>query len=410
MNRVVRIDVDNLEVEVEAGATWKKVYEDALSKGLLIGSYPSSAPAATIAGWISTGGIGVGSYKYGSVGANLRNMEVVLPEGQIIETGFDYVSDHSAGYNLNALFQGSEGTLGVVTKVTLKAVPAPEAIRPVAIRFGGLSEMYPLLHAVTRTRIEPLHISFADENHTGYLRKMGRDAPEGAVLMLVLEGSKEQVAIEDRTIDDLVTKHGGTRLPDDVAQHEWEESPYELRAREVGVSAALAEAVVPLTELPETLPEVYELIRGMKMEAAVLGMMGDRNTVLLMPYYMYNEKKMVKSMTVLSFGSKLGNIAMAHKGRPLGFGLFYAHNLKKVRGDGADLMFDIKTVVDPHDIMNPGKLLEGLTKFGFPLPGLVMDVGMGAMAGGKKLMSKDSSFEDNVEDFKEEKEAHGGHG
>ena len=92
MNLIIRIDEENMEVEVEAGAIWTKVHDEALARGLYIGYYPSSAPAATVAGWISTGGIGVGSYKYGSVGANVRNMEIVLPEGQILQTGFDRVS------------------------------------------------------------------------------------------------------------------------------------------------------------------------------------------------------------------------------------------------------------------------------------------------------------------------------
>jgi glycolate oxidase len=217
------------------------------------------------------------------------------------------------------------------------------------------------------------------------------------------------VELEDGKLDAMIEAHGGNRQTDEMAAHEFEEAPYELRTREVGVAAALGEAVVPLTELRETLPEVYGLIESMKMEAAVLGMVGDRNTVLLMPYYMYDDKKLVKSMAGLSFNKKLGDVAMAHKGRPLGFGLFFAMNLPKVRGEGADLMFDIKTVMDPHDIMNPGKLLEGLTKFGIPLPAGVMRGGMSAMSGMKKVMSKDKAFEERVDDYKEEKAGHGGH-
>ena len=69
MNKVLRVDPENMEVEVEAGASWKKVYDTALNKGLFIGSYPSSLYAATVGGWVNTGGIGIGSYKYGSLGA-----------------------------------------------------------------------------------------------------------------------------------------------------------------------------------------------------------------------------------------------------------------------------------------------------------------------------------------------------
>ncbi len=399
MNKIVRVDTENLEVEVEAGATWERVIEAAAKKGLFIGYYPSSKPAATIAGWIATGGIGVGTYKYGSVKDNIRNMTVVLGEGQVIETGFNYVSDHSAGYNLNGLLVGAEGTLGLVTKVTLKAEPAPDVVKPISVRFDHLGDMYPLLRAITRSRVNPFHISFVDEHHTDYLKRIGRHvATDGAVLNIVLEGATGQVEWEDKEIDSLIEKHGGRRLSDEDAQHEWEENPYEFRVREVGVSAALAEVVVPMTEFREMVGETYELIKKMKMQASIIGMMGDRNTVLLMPYYLYVEKKMIKSMTSLSFASKVGNLSYEHKGRPLGFGLFYAQNLKKVRGAGTDVMWDIKTVVDPHDIINPGKMFEGLMRFGIPMPGVGMRMGMGMMAVGKKMLTKDKALEKKVKE------------
>lgn len=409
MNKVVRVDVDNLEVEAEAGATWEKVVDEAAKAGLFIGYYPSSKPAATLAGWIATGGIGVGTYKYGSVKDNVRNMEVVLGQGQVIQTGFNYVSDHSAGYNLNGLFVGTEGTLGVVTKVTLKAVPAPEVLKPISVRFDHLVDIFPLMHAITRSRVNPMHISFVDERHTGYLERIGHHpASDGALLNLVLEGAKGQVEWEEGVIDGLIAKHGGKRLSDEAAAHEWEENPYEFRVREVGVSAALAEVVVPMTKFRDMVAETYELIRNMKMEASIIGMLGDRNTVLLMPYYLYVEKKLVKSMASLSFGQKVGNLATEHKGRPLGFGLFYAANLKRLRGEGADVMFDLKTVLDPHDVINPGKMFEGLMRFGIGMPGFGMRMGMGMMAVGKKVMTKDKAFKKAAE--AKEEAGEGGHG
>jgi len=136
----------------------------------------------------------------------------------------------------------------------------------------------------------------------------------------------------------------------------------------------------------------------MKMQASIIGMLGDRNTVLLMPYYLYVEKKLVKSMASLSFATKVGNLSMEHKGRPLGFGLFYAQNLKRIRGPGANVMWDIKTVMDPHDVVNPGKMFEGLMRFGIPMPGFGMRMGMGMMAGMKKMMTKDKAIDEAVEE------------
>jgi len=407
MNRVLRVDQDNMEVEVEAGATWKKVYDAAMKKGLLIGSYPSSAPSATVGGWINTGGIGVGTYKYGSVGANLRNMEVVLPQGEVIDTGFNYVSDHSAGYNFNGMLQGAEGTLGIVTKATLRAYPAPEVLKPVSVMFDKLADAHPLMKAITHSHITPLNISFVDEHHLSYLEQMGKHVPgQGALLNLAFEGAGETVKLEEAALDRLIAEHGGNRLDDKTAQHEWDERYYEFRMREVGVSAALAEIVVPINRFPQAVEESYRLIRGMKMEASVIGLVGDRNTAMLMPYFIYNEKQLVKSMLSLSFTKKLGDIGFRNRGRPLGFGLFFAANLPRVRGQGASTMFDIKSVMDPHDIMNPGKMLEGLTRFGLPIPGFAMNLGMDVMAIGKRILPKDKAFKKGVEKYEPHEHGH----
>ena len=328
-----------------------------------------------------------------------------MGEGQVLNTGFNYVSDHSGGYSLNGLFTGSEGTLGIVTKVTLKAVPAPEVIKPISVMFDHLLDIFPLMHAITRKRIEPLHIAFVDEFHNKYLRDIGRHTPgEGAILNIVLEGDKGSVAREESVIDGLIAEHGGKRLSDEDAQHEWEENPYEFRVREIGVSAALGEVVVPMTEFVDMVTNLYQLIKKMKMEASIIGMLGDRNTVLFMPYYIYVEKRMVKSMTSLSFPKKVGDLARQHKGRPLGFGLFFAQNLKKIRGEGADVMYDIKTVLDPYDVINPGKMFEGMTRYGMPMPGFAMNLGMNMMSVGKKVLPKDKALKRSIDKQQPKKE------
>lgn len=405
MNSVLRVDTDNMEVEVEAGCVWKKIYDMALQKGLFIGSYPSSILSATVAGWINTGGIGIGTYKYGSVGRNLRNMEVVLPEGQIIQTGFNNVADNSSGYNLNQLFVGSEGTLGVITRVAMQAHPAPEILKPISIRYPNLFDAFPFLETLSRNNIQPLHIALVDEKHFSFLEQMGKPTHgEGAMINIALEGTAQSVQYEESVIEGMIKQTNGVRLPDAVATHEWDERMYEFRAREVGVGSALGEIVVPLSRFPQTAEDIYELIDNMSMEASIIGMLVDRSTVALLPYFLFNDKKLITSLTSLAFPKKLGDVALKNGGRPLGFGLFFAPNLPKIRGEGADVMFNIKSVLDPHDIMNPGKLLEGLTRFGAPVPAFAMNLGMDAMALLKYASPKDDAFEKKAKEFREKKE------
>ncbi len=404
MNNVLRVDPNNMEIEVEAGASWKKVYDAALNKGLFIGSYPSSLFAATVGGWVNTGGIGIGSYKYGSVGSYIRNMEVVFPEGQIIQTGFNNVMSNSTGYNLNGLLVGSEGTLGIITKITLRAYPAPEILKPISIQFDNLDETYPFVRAITKSNITPLNISFVDERHVEFLGMMGKHTPgKGALINIALEGAMEVVRYEEKVISQLAMAAGGLKLSDKVAEQEWDERAYEFRPREVGLSAVPGEIVVPLSRFQEVIGKVYKLIDDMGMEASIIGMMGDRSTVVLLPYFIFDESEVIKSTVSLSFPKKLGDIGFETGGHPVGLGLFFASNLSKLHGkSGAELMFNLKTIIDPHDILNPGKLVEGVTKFGAPIPGKVMSLSMDAMALAKKTMPKDTAYERKAKAHKNE--------
>ena len=134
MNKILDYDYDNLIVTVETGITWKMLYDTLLRKGYIIGSYPSSAMAATVGGWINTGGVGVGTYKYGSAMDHVKSLEVVLPTGKILETG-NFRTSIFGGMDLNKLFFGSEGTLGIITRASMRIYPAPEELRPISYGF-----------------------------------------------------------------------------------------------------------------------------------------------------------------------------------------------------------------------------------------------------------------------------------
>jgi NAD(P)-dependent dehydrogenase (short-subunit alcohol dehydrogenase family) len=171
MSKIVAIDEENMTITAQAGASWKQVYDAAWEKGFLLGSYPSSFPSATIAGWISTAGIGVGNYKYGSAGDNIRSMKVVVPDGSIVETGFPTLSDNMSGYNLNRLFVGAEGTLGVICEVTFKLSPKPEVLRPLAYAFPSLDVCQNPIRDITerRTTVDGYEYTFALDHLCSFL-------------------------------------------------------------------------------------------------------------------------------------------------------------------------------------------------------------------------------------------------
>jgi len=413
MNKVVEIDTVNMTVTAQAGASWKIVYDACMEKGFLLGSYPSSFPSASIAGWTSTGGIGIGNYKYGSAADNIRSMVVVMPDGSIVHTGFESISDNMSGYNLTRLIAGAEGTLGVITEITFKLTPAPEVLRPLAYSFAKLEDMGAPLADITHSRVMPLHIAWSDAKHFEMLRKMGRHAPnEGNLLLITLEGDKVVVDHEEQIIDAIVQKHGGRKVSEEVAKHEWDERSYEFRCREIGLGAIPGEVVVPVSAFSDMAKGVYGLMNSMKMEVAIIGILADRNTAMFMPYYLFDPESLTKTMTSLSFNAKTSDIAYKFGGRPTGFGIFFSPNLKKIRGDSYEHLKTIKKALDPNDIMNPGKMLGMKTRFGLPVGSGVFDFGMTAMATVKKVMPRDKIVDKKAQEYvleKAEKEKESGH-
>ncbi|MDD3398558.1 MAG: FAD-binding oxidoreductase [Candidatus Methanomethylophilaceae archaeon] len=401
LDSVIEIDETNLFVKVGAGCTWKKAYEACAKKGLLLGSYPSSFPAATVGGWVSTGGIGIGGYKYGAAKDNVRNMEVVLSNGKVINTGFDKLADNMAGYNLNQLFVGAEGTLGLIATVTLKLQPMG-IVKPLAYEFDKLSQMGgPINAIVNHAGIKPLHIAWSDEYHFINQRKAGLHAPDVKNLFLVtLQGDEEFVALEEKVVDEIVAAAGGKKVDDSIAHNEWEERCYEFRARKVGVGAIPAEVVVPVANWAEFADRCYQAFQDMKMDTGgIIGMIADRSTAMFMPYYFMNNETPL-GMLGFSFNTHLGAISAEYGGRALGLGVFFASNLSSYRDNAAiEAMKDIKTVLDPHDVMNPGHMLCGKTRFGLTLGKNLMGVAFTFLETVKKLVPKDKTFDNNVDRF-----------
>lgn len=404
MHKILEIDEKNMTITAEAGCSWKQVYDAAWEAGFLLGSYPSSAPSATLAGWISTNGIGVGNYKYGSAGDNIRDMKVVMPDGVIVNTGFKNQSDNMSGYNLTRLITGAEGTLAIICEVTFKLTPRPELLRPLAYEFESLDKINDPLLEITRSRVMPLHMAWSDKNHFDYLRKIGKDPHvNGAAFIIVLEGDKDMVELEEKKVDEICAKHGGKKLSYEVAQHEWDERSYEFRVRQIGVSSVPMDLTVPTYNFGKMTNDLYDLMKSMKMEGAIIGVMCDRNTVMFMPYYIYDSTSLTKSVTSLSFNYKGGDLAKANGGRMLaGFGLFFGSTLKPARGTGYEYMVAIKNALDPKEIMNPGKLLGMKTRFGLPVSAGMLGFGMNAMATVKKLLPGDKNVDQKAHEFEME--------
>jgi len=402
MNTIKEINTEELYVKAGAGCTWKELLDACMKKGYIVGSYPSSFPSATLGAWIATNGMGIGSYKYGSAKENILNMEVVLSDGTILETGDNRMNSYGTGYNLNQLFAGSEGTLCVFGTVTFRIFPMG-TIKPLAYSYETLKDMNETVQKVAgHPSIRPLHIAFSDELHFINQRRSGIHAPdEKSLLLITLQGDKAFVERDMAELDSLTSQLGGRRVGDSVSGHEWEERCYEFRARKIGVGEIPAEVVIPVSKYGDFTDECYEGFKKMKMEAGgVIGVIVDRNTVMFMPYYFKDDESLL-GMTAFAFNFYLGDRATSYGGRTTGFGVFFAWNLDCIHDDATvQYMRALKTKLDPRDVVNPGHLVCGTTRFGINMSKQLMSIGSNLMQTVKKLLPANATFAENKKRFR----------
>ncbi|MDY6965916.1 MAG: FAD-binding oxidoreductase [Halobacteriota archaeon] len=348
MDSILEIDKENLKVTVEAGMNWEGVCDALSKKGFMVGSYPTNASSATVGGWINTGGYGIGSYKYGGIGEQIRSLEVVLPNGKIINTGFKDVVSNSSGYNLNGMFVGAEGTLGIISKASLKIYPK-EDLRALSYSYSDMSRLFEAIYLISRSKIVPLNISFADKNHYDFIRSSGIDAPEGPMLNVALKGPQEMMDYEEKIIDQL--SGSGKKESKEVSNQEWD-SRYNGGGSDNLSSAVMGEAFAPIPHLIEMIGGIYEITEKMKLKASVNGTVVDRNTVLLMPYYLTNDDELLRRATCMAFMKKVDELGAEYGGGAV-MGVYHAFSEKKSQGEDTSAMQDIKAVFDPLNIMNP---------------------------------------------------------
>ena len=401
LNKVMEIDEVNMSVKVGAGCSWKTALDEVEKKGFIIPSYPSSFPAATVGGWVSTGGIGVGGYKHGPARHNIMNMEVVAADGTVMQTGYDKIANNMSGYDLNQLFSGAEGTLGFIATVTLRIHPRG-VVKPIAFDFDLLKEMAgPIEEIVKHPSLKPYHIAWSDLHHFENQRRAGVHAPDVKNLFLVtLQGDQAFVDLEVKVVEEIVSKYGGRRVDDKIAEHEWDERCYEFRARKVGTGSIPAEVVVPVASWGDFVDECYKGFKEMKMEAGgVIGMIADRSTAMFMPYY-FMDTESILGMTGFAYNFYMGDKSLEYGGRSLGLGVFFAFNLDVIHDKGSvEFMRMLKTAIDPHDIANPGHLVCGKTRFGINMSTTLMGIGGAVLKAAKKALGNDSSFANSRKRF-----------
>ena len=362
MNQVLAINAEDLTVTVQPGVTRKQLNEEIKSTGLFFPIDPGAD--ATLGGMSATRASGTNAVRYGTMRENVLALEVVTASGRIIRTG-TRAKKSAAGYDLTRLMVGSEGTLGVITEVTVKLYPLPEAISA-AICF------FPSIEAAVRTTIEVIQlgvpiarVELIDANTVRMVNahsKLGlREEP---MLLMEFHGTPGSVKEQAELVQELASDHGGNAF-------EWASTPEE-RTRlwaarhnayfaaiqsKPGCRAISTDTCVPISRLADCLLESVAEADASGIPYFLVGHVGDGNFHF---GYLIDPNKPEERETAEDLNHKLVARALSLEGTCTGehgIGLGKMDFLLSETGDGAvDMMRTIKRALDPKNIMNPGKI------------------------------------------------------
>ncbi|MDD3424639.1 FAD-binding oxidoreductase [Sphaerochaeta sp.] len=371
MNKVLEIDEANLTVTAEAGIVTNELNEQLKSRGLFFAGYPMSLETCFLGGNIAENAGGGKAVKYGVTGRYILGLEVVTPQGDIVELGGKVTKDVS-GYDLKQLYIGSEGTLGIITKATIKLLGVPKVASNLLVPFATAQQAIAVVPLIMKQGIIPTSIEFMDrssiEMSCSYLNESLPLEGVGAMLLIEIDGTDEQtVERELIQVGDLCSGQGAMEvyIAEDATTRERIWSVRRNIAEAIKVYSpvqSLEDVVVPIASIPLVLPRLQELKEKYQVRIPCYGHAGDGNlhaTIVKDPEmsladWKELEPKLLTELYAFITGELGGKISGEH-----GIGLKRKGFLKALIPDAEYQLFKaLKAAFDPLYIMNPGKILD----------------------------------------------------
>ncbi|MBN1849890.1 MAG: FAD-binding protein [Deltaproteobacteria bacterium] len=363
-DRILSIDTDNLIAKVETGVITAHLQERVERIGLFYPPDPASADISTIGGNVAECAGGLRGLKYGVTRDYILGLNVVLPTGEIIKTGVETVKG-VAGYDLTRLIVGSEGTLAVITAVTLRLIPKPPSKKTMLAFFKDLSMAVQTVSSIISEKIMPATLEFMDHLCIRCVREeMGIDIPMNtkAILLIEVDGDQHSIEQEAKRVESITHGLGAIRFQSATNQEDveklWEArrnlSPSLLRLRPYKVSE---DVVVPRSRLAEFISFLDLLSKKYKLPIPAFGHAGDGNIHVNIMFDKANptETENVNHVVKAVFQKTLemnGTITGEH-----GVGITKSPYLEmEISKPAMDLMIRIKKAFDPNGILNPGKI------------------------------------------------------
>jgi glycolate oxidase len=366
LNRILETDARNLTMRVEPGVTTIQVAEAAAAKGLFYPPDPGSMKISTIGGNVAENSGGLRGLKYGVTRDYVMGLQVVLADGSVLETGNKCVKD-VAGFTLKDLFVGSEGTLGVITQILLKLLPAPAARRTMLAAFPSMSDAASTVSSIIENRIIPCTLEFLDKTTIQCVEDyaaIGLPRNAEAILLMETDGHPAVVEDEARRMRELALRHRAFDVQ--IARDEGEalkltsarRSAFPALAR-LAPTTILEDVTVPRSRLAEMVEFIQQTARKHGLRVGTFGHMGDGN---LHPTFLANEKNEEEMERVECAFDAIFKKAVELGGTITGehgVGLAKKRYLGLVaRGPAVEVMKRIKRAFDPDNLLNPGKIFD----------------------------------------------------
>lgn len=365
MNRIIEIRPDDLDVTVQAGVTREALNGKLSSHGLFFPVDPGAD--ASLGGMAATRASGTTTVRYGSMRENVVNLEVVLGDGRVIRTA-SRARKSSSGYDLTRLFVGSEGTLGVITELTLRIYGLPESMSAAICSFPTVDEAVSCVTAVIQLGLPVARAEFLDEIYIDAVnRRSGLGLTPRPTILFEFHGSETAVEKVASEVAGMAREFGAKSVEYATTQQErsrlWRarhEAYYAGLALRPGSKGFVTDVCVPLSSLARCIAETKADIEKTDLLAPILGHVGDGNfhvTFLLDPT---REDELAQAQAI---NQRMVRRAIAVGGTcsgEHGVGYGKAEFLPVEHGEGVKVMAAIKHALDPQGIMNPGKMTEAI--------------------------------------------------
>ena len=392
MNQVFEISAEKKLARVQSGAVWEKLDKTLGKNDLAVLAYPTSAPSSTVGGWVSTGGYGVGSLKYGHIKDHVAYLEVVTPTGEIKKI------EQDKDDNLIDAFVGTEGQFGIITEIGLKLRNLPKSVSTLYFNFNDDTTTMKYFEALSAADLKPFFVKFENKTCNLLLSKTdeGKTLPYPSVI----------VRFENNEITDQVSKarelalsFGGEEADAKIAKHHWENRFYPMRVKKEGPSMLAAEFLMPLKNTAQCLSKIESLLSGFNIKMMTELHLIGKEKVLVMITYLSDEREKDNYLNDLLLVDQIMRIGFKFKAKPYGTGIWNSFYIKKrFSKDKLESFKKLKKQIDPKNLINPGKFFKFETIYGLNVPPFLQSLGMvgkGKLASfGLKILQKSVKHEE----------------